>query len=248
MTEIFDSTDHILILSGYGNPQMHKHQAAHILIALEGTITVVTPQISIECAGALIPSGAEHTIDCHEKPVLVFLFDETTVTAAGIRETVILEKEAVLPIAAEFSKMKNAGADKASYDAFVENTLRRLQLPIGKSRTTDERILSALSFISQNSSSGITCADAAACCYLSESRFSHLFREQTGITFAGYLILRRLDNAYGKIAEGCSITQAAVEAGFADSAHFAAVNKKLFGITASAVGSGLKLYRMTAEI
>ncbi|MDE6844350.1 MAG: helix-turn-helix domain-containing protein [Lachnospiraceae bacterium] len=35
-----------------------------------------------------------------------------------------------------------------------------------------------------------------------------------------------------KIAEGVSITDASLEAGFSTPSHFAAVNKKMFGITA----------------
>lgn len=53
------------------------------------------------------------------------------------------------------------------------------------------------------------------------------------MTFAAYLIYQRILFVYTKIIQGTSITEAAIEAGFSSSAHFADVNRRVFGLTAS---------------
>ena len=55
------------------------------------------------------------------------------------------------------------------------------------------------------------------------------------MTFAAYVVYQRLLLAYTHVLRGVSITEAALEAGFSDSAHFADVNRRVFGISATAL-------------
>jgi AraC-like DNA-binding protein len=64
---------------------------------------------------------------------------------------------------------------------------------------------------------------------LSESRFTHLFREQLGLTLGGFMKWRRMNLALVAIAEGGTFTDAALAAGFHDSAHFTHTFVELFG-------------------
>lgn len=66
---------------------------------------------------------------------------------------------------------------------------------------------------------------------LSKSRFLHVFREQMGITWRSYVLWRRLLLAIGQIRRGSNATQAAHNAGFADSAHLSRTFKTTFGLT-----------------
>ena len=100
---------------------------------------------------------------------------------------------------------------------------------------TDERIQTAMEYICAMISEKITCRSVADRVCLSQSRFSHLFKKQVGMTFAAYLIYQRIMYVYSKILCGESITTAALEAGFSSSAHFADVNRRVFGISASAI-------------
>lgn len=47
-----------------------------------------------------------------------------------------------------------------------------------------------------------------------------------------------------RIAEGASITEASLEAGFSTPSHFATVNKKMFSITARDLCGDYRLYRL----
>lgn len=66
---------------------------------------------------------------------------------------------------------------------------------------------------------------------LSEGRFLHLFKGQMGIAWRPYLLWRRLLCAVQLLTHGNSATQAAYQAGFADSAHLSRTFKQNFGLT-----------------
>lgn len=112
------------------------------------------------------------------------------------------------------------------------------------SRITDERIIHAMRFAKEHLQDEVTAGEAAEAACLSESRFSHLFREQAGIAFSSWLVYRKLFDTYIKIAEGASITDASLAAGFSTPSHFATTNKRMFGITASDLTGGYRLHRI----
>lgn len=64
------------------------------------------------------------------------------------------------------------------------------------------------------------------------------------IAFSGYMVFRKLFYAYIQIAQGASITDASLAAGFSSPSHFAAVNKRMFGITASDLSGDYRLHKI----
>ncbi len=72
--------------------------------------------------------------------------------------------------------------------------------------------------------------DLAARVCLSKSRLAHAFSEQTGITLKDYIQLKRLGKACRTMVQGKSITQAAVDVGFASSSHIASSSMRLTGM------------------
>lgn len=71
--------------------------------------------------------------------------------------------------------------------------------------------------------------DVAAAVHLSESRLSHLFAQELGITFRAYVRWLRLLRATAAVAEGRSLTEAAHRAGFTDSSHLTRTCRRTFG-------------------
>jgi AraC-like DNA-binding protein len=94
----------------------------------------------------------------------------------------------------------------------------------------DARIVKALDFIRARIRGPIALADAAAAAALSPDRFRHLFVHQTGASFRTYVLWSRLNVAIERSMAGDSWTEAAHEAGFADSAHLTRTFKRMFGI------------------
>jgi AraC-like DNA-binding protein len=77
---------------------------------------------------------------------------------------------------------------------------------------------------------------------LSSSRFQHLFKEGTGISFRRFRLWARMRLALAHTMRGASLTQAAMEAGLSSSAHLSAAFKEMFGISPSQLISVAPLY------
>ena len=70
---------------------------------------------------------------------------------------------------------------------------------------------------------------------MSESRFLHLFRQETGSSLRRYRLWSRLTRAGAEIAAGQNLTVAAVEAGFTSPSHLSDRFKSTFGLSATAL-------------
>ena len=241
MTKLYESTNHILIHTQTLQPAQHSHMAAHIMISMDGSMKVQCAGAEYLCHGILIPSGVSHAVDTLGNSVLVFLYDCTTEVAKQIREVSCIPENVCKEIAKRYANMESASD---SYYGFEKTVLSRLGVIGAASNVTDERIRTAMEFIRAKSTEKVTCQDVADAVHLSQSRFSHLFREQVGMTFAAYLIYQRIMYVYTQMLRGRSITEAALEAGFSSSAHFADVNRRVFGISASTITQDLEFIKI----
>ena len=100
----------------------------------------------------------------------------------------------------------------------------------------DHRITRAIEWILPRIEEPLTLGQAADVACLSESRFSHLFAEETGLPFRTWVLWRRLMRSVELMAAGETLTSAAHQAGFSDSAHFSRTFLRMFGVQASALG------------
>ena len=244
---MYETGNHLLICADYADPEPHKHSAAHIMVSLDDSIEIIAANERLKCRGILIPSGMIHTANTNRNRVLVFLFDNTTAVAEQISTLKEISNDAVDRIRDAYCAFENSDKSAFSYSVFVGCVLDCTQIAIAKNIPFDERIERALTYIQSRLHERITCDDVAGHIFLSEGRFSHLFKEQVGMTFAAYLIYQRVIKTYTDMINGKSITDASLDAGFSSSAHFAEINKRLFGLSASVIKKDLQFYKI-AEI
>ena len=232
MTKIYELQNHILIHTGYRDPGVHRHMAAHVIVSTHGKICVSADGEEHSCSGVMIPSGVSHSVDTYGSPALVFLFDSTTNAAKQIQKVQTICEEYATEIVCVFAEFEKNNS-RQTYDKIESHVLRLLGIHNTASCVADERIVSAMKYIREKGREKITCRETAEAVFLSESRFSHLFRKEVGMTFTAYLIYQRLINVYAGIFQGKNVTEAAIDAGFASSSHFADVNRRVFGISVS---------------
>ena len=190
MSKIYDAGNHILACTGYADPANHRHMAAHIIIST-GEMAVESGSEKLTCRGVLIPSGTPHTVITGGENALVFLYDCTTDIARQIKSLCPLPEENCDSILSAFYLFEK-DISAVSYRQFSHCVLTQCGLSQTPAVKTDERITAATEYIRRNISHCITCREAAGSVHLSESRFSHLFRQHTGMTFAAYLIYQRI--------------------------------------------------------
>ena len=106
-----------------------------------------------------------------------------------------------------------------------------LSAPVAPRALFDTRIKAALAAMAVNPANDA--ATLAGLVHLSPSRFTHLFRQQTGMSVSRYLLWNRLLTAIEAVAGGASTTVAAHQAGFADLAHMSRNFSATFGVVPS---------------
>ncbi len=256
MNEIYLAKNHLMIKTEYKDPEMHRHSAAHILISLKGPVRFQVDGQEMTGFGAVIPSGLPHTVcgapDEEGKPfsmpsLLLFLFDETTFVAQCIRESRLITEKQAQTVLQWYRDMREAADAAAAYPSFLRKVLKELGLSDSLQAVGDERIRQAYVYIDEHIGSDMTVASIASHFCMSESRFSHLFRKEAGMSVANYLVFRKLYFTYLGLMKGKNITTAALDAGFSDPSHFAATNKRMFGIPPTAVSGSMKIITI-AEI
>lgn len=224
-----DFYDHLYFKATYRTPDLHSHFAKHIILADGGELDCNVAGQEFCCKGLMIQSNVPHTVSAKTGSTLVFLIEETCARAKLMDEKYIgsMPFARIDPVlASEISSLSD------------EEILSALGLEKNSRSIYDERIQLALNTIAGMESLGAGTIDALCkTVFLSEGRLSHLFREQVGISLVGYLLFSKLSKTYAYLLAGESVTAAAIHAGFSSSAHFAAVNKKQFGISVREVGS-----------
>jgi AraC-like DNA-binding protein len=104
--------------------------------------------------------------------------------------------------------------------------------------TPDPRILRAVRMLSDRVDDPPALREAAAATGLSPGRFRQLFVAETGLPYRGYVLWLRLGRAVDVFAAGGSLTDAAHDAGFADSAHLSRSFRRMFGLAPSSIRIG----------
>ncbi len=100
----------------------------------------------------------------------------------------------------------------------------------------DDRILNAIEYLDKNFDRVVSLEEIAATCFLSESRFLHLFKEKTNISFRRYQLWNKIVKSLPVLASQ-SITTTAHQLGFSDSSHYTRTFKETFGITPKFIAS-----------
>jgi AraC-like DNA-binding protein len=226
----------ILPLQGPRANRMHSHHAFQLTLAAGGTANIRTEDGLFVGPVVLIAPDHPHAIEPEGRVALLFVEPESR-AGAGLKRLLGDRSIASLPpmpeVVAELAPMwaSPPPADRG-VQTIGNRILDRLLGPQPADAVLDPRIQRVLDWMSQASEGSITAAKAASVACLSESRFSHLFVEETGLPFRTYVLWRRLMQAVERRAAGESLTEAAHQAGFSDSAHFSRTFLRMFGIPA----------------
>lgn len=90
-------------------------------------------------------------------------------------------------------------------------------------------------------------ADLAGTIGLSSSRFLHLFKEQTGVSFRNYRMWRRARSFLLHANHSGSLTDVALSLGYPDSSHFSHSIRKTFGLKPRSIRIGSRNLRVDSN-
>ncbi len=224
MSRIFFENEYVIVVPSFEDVAPHKHSFCHIFFL--GT--------DVECDEIYVTgSGMLHTMPKREECKLFLMIDPTSDLADYIQSNLL---DGDKP-----KRMKTAKAFRYEEDADEEflkdsmnNWLTENSFQFGKEvneTVEDYRVVKLIREIRDYKHLEKRIDEIATEYNLSESRLSHAFKENVGVSLKGYLTIARLKYAYKLVMEGKSKTYAALEAGFASPAHLAYICKKQMGIS-----------------
>jgi AraC-like DNA-binding protein len=233
MSEVFRFHDHMMLLADYKDPEPHKHLAAHIIVSLGQEMDWQIEQECVKCRGICIGPNIMHSGMTSKDGTIVFLFTEISNYAFSLDQEhlhgkpyAVLEDEVIERVLCEYRKHS---IDRVQMDASI---LSICGVTNHQNYHYDDRIKEVLSYINElETIDGVIVDELSQQVYLSKSRLSHLFREQTGMTLHSYLAFEKLRKAYQYFGDGRNITESCMLAGFDSPSHCAATCKRMFGIS-----------------
>ena len=231
------------LLESAGSPAelaVHAHHAIQVTFALAGRFEIGVDGYVLAGPVTAVAADAPHTF--HASGAAAFLFVEPESSPGRTMAARFLTGCAAAnifdgPFLRALSDLQECRERDVSVQDLADLGRRVLaELPSPNPITLpDPRVQSMIEFAHAQLEGTVTLPAAADHVRLSSERARHLFVEQTGLPFKTYVLWLRLERAVSFYAGGSSLTAAAHEAGFADSAHLSRTFRRTFGLPAAAL-------------
>lgn len=237
MLKIFWNKDNIGIICDNLNAVSHSHCVLQIFLSLDEPLQITAGNTSITGKCVIINKNVPHSVTSDGKAKLSILIEPTSGFASELTSKIngdylICDNENINKLQQKAAKLFDTG-DKDQYAAFISDLSKYLGID-RNIKVLDKRIVKILETLQNCDCYDHTIENLADKVFLSSSRLSHLFSEQTGIPLKSYIMFHQLEKAFTAILSGHNITDAAMLAGFDSPSHFAATVKKWMGMPVTA--------------
>jgi AraC-like DNA-binding protein len=215
--------EQVAISGDLGEISRHHHAAPAVVIGVDGPLRFVADRSHLSRV-ALIAPGFRHSVDVNGGRMAVFLLPAA---GAPLRAEPVYD----LPRPGEWLELA-AAVERQQLGGF-EEVARCLTRQGLVARPLDERVRRAVTAMTDALDDNTAVGELSAVAGLSATRLMTLCREQLGTSLRGYrrwLRAFRVGEAYSR---GASLTEAALAAGFASSAHLSAAVREQFGLRPS---------------
>jgi len=224
-----------------GRPRARCSGAFNIYVSIEGGLWLTTADGRNSHAEmvAVLPN-VRHTIASDYRSVL----------------SILIEPESVCPGVLEDLAGRLSGPEGKTFTSRLRAAYRQLRdhhsgddfsgaefdgLCLGETlpaRRLDPRVARAMLQIGKFSGEPVTAASCAAEAGLSPSRFLHLFKEETGISFRSFRAWKRARHLLHFANQDINLAHLAQDIGYPDSTHFSHSIRRFYGLKPRAIFSG----------
>lgn len=231
MSRIVFHESYIVVIPTYNRTASHKHPFMHLFLGENGC-KIIADKKEIQGNIILLNSNVKHAVNEESNCDFFLLIEPTSAIAEQFLDKYMCDSyyhnitENVEVISKDIINL----SDKEVVQ-IVENVLLNMGVSLECTSTKDVRIEQIISKIISREWINYSVKEIAEAVFLSESRLAHLFKEEVGISLKSYILIRRIEYAYRFVSSGGKVTQAAMESGFASSAHLAYTCKNLTGIS-----------------
>lgn len=239
MNYIFMSESLISAFTDSVEAEEHKHWMLQLFMSLEGDLDIKIKGKSVHSSCVIVNKNVNHCFFTHNSVHFTMLIDAASDISAMFKDKYLAGADYYIFDSDKINflqiKLQNLIKDlnEESYKAFISLFFDILGIKASNIIKYDSRIIKLLDMLEKYDLTDYSLKDISEKVLLSESRLSHIFKEETGIPLKSYIVLCKLQKAYMYLLQGKSITYAAVEAGFDSPSHFAYTSKSLTGMSAS---------------
>ena len=232
------------VLEGAGDhaqTDFHAHHAIQVTLALEGDFELRAAGERLTGPAVAVAPDASHIFNAAGRIAFLFVEPESAdgqaLIAAAFHGGALaaLPAPALAPPLAALSAAFTANEDDDALMRIGRDLVSALAGPVERAAAPDPRVQRMLAYAAANLEKPLSLPAAANAACLSPSRARHLFVAQTGLPFKTYILWLRIRRAVEIYAAGASLTEAAHEAGFADSAHLSRTFRRTFGVPAASL-------------
>jgi AraC-like DNA-binding protein len=224
-----------------GRPRERCPGAFHIYVAIEGSLWL-TMAGGVQSCGELlvVPPNLRHTIASDHRSAICLVIEPESVRAGAIEA-----------LAERLSGPERPLFARRIRQAYAQLRRRQCRDDIGSGefdamcfgealppRILDPRVVGAIAQIGRFSGEPVTAASCATEAGLSASRFLHLFKQQTGISFRAFRAWKRARHLLHFANQDLNLAHLAQDIGYPDSTHFSHSIRRFYGLKPRAIFSG----------
>ncbi len=248
--DIILGRDHVSVITQDEiDSELHQHSMLQLAVSLEEMSLVVDGEVN-KTRGIVIDSNVEHFLKCKRAVVFIFVNVESSF-AKELKKKYLTDKKYYNLNEVTINLMEKMYRDRdqiISSSQVYLNQFKEIQDSLNVSSNTvlnlDDRIHKLIDNLKNCTDDEHFMKKYADELHLSESRLSHLFKENIGVSLSSYLRFHKLEKALVFIFSGMSITEAAMKAGFDSPSHFSSVCKKSIGMSASSLKEDSQILRL----
>jgi AraC-like DNA-binding protein len=241
--------DRVFYAGLLGRPRQRCSGAFHVYVSIKGGLRLAV-EGTVEGFGelAVVPPNLRHTVASDYRSVICILIEPETVCAGAF--DLLAERLSgaecqfyVDRIRAVYERSQHEPCCVDSVGAAFDIMCFGEALP---RRILDSRVVQAIAQICRFSGDPVTAASCAAEAGLSSSRFLHLFKQETGISFRSFRAWKRARHLLHFANQDLNLAHLAQDIGYPDSTHFSHSIRRFYGLKPRAIFSGsrdLAIYR-----
>ena len=218
--------------------------AGSLVFGIEGDVQIskTKSDCRISARSILIPPGASFSLESFSRNIAVFYLDPVGEDFEMFKLLMQEEKSGVY-LNSRYEEEQLATLNKVHNELLEESAAYELlgrvffELPEREqiNHKVDDRIRAVIQIIKDELTVNHPNQELAERVGLTEVQLSRLFKATTGVPIRRYRLWHRLFVTAIRMAEGQTLTDAALEAGFSDSSHFNHVFRSMLGLKPSDV-------------
>jgi AraC-like DNA-binding protein len=241
--------DRVFYAGLLGRPRQRCAGALYVYVSIEAGLWLTTAD-GHESYGelAVVLPNVRHTIASDHRSVIALVIEPESVKPGAFEQFAERLSGAERPLFAHRIRAAYAGLRQRQCGDDISNA-EFDTMCFGEAlppRALDPRVVKSIAQIGRFCGDPVTAVSCAAEAGLSSSRFLHLFKQETGISFRAFRAWKRARHLLHFANQDINLAHLAQDIGYPDSTHFSHSIRRFYGLKPRAIFSGsrdLAIYR-----